>query len=166
MSRNKILVVIVGLALAIALIASVTAYVKLRPKRLKDPAMAKWLQYFQVDVKTRTHPFKILRIVEGKEPKEFSAEIPFSYDFLMKERWGSLEARRGKFALVVNGDTVSSDWDRGTNGNCIFRFDASDLAPGTNQVRLDILVNNRFNIHGWILAKGPSTELVITNNFR
>lgn len=124
--------------------------------------MAKWLRYFNIDTRTRTHPSKFVRIVELEDGKSFLAESLFSYDFLKEQDWipgGS----PGKFYMVINGRGGSNYYYRGTNGNCVFPFDTSELKPGTNRFRLDILVLNPSYMHGWIQAEGPSIDLVFTN---
>ena len=128
--------------------------------------MAKWLEYFKVDVRTQTHPFEILRIVEHSDSASYSAESPFAHDYLDQQGWGK-QFPSGKFYLVVNERLISNGCDGATtNGRCLFRFKASDLKPGRNHVRVDILVDNPLGPGGWIRAVGPDTNLILDGSPR
>lgn len=116
-------------------------YTAISPKKHHyDPSMIKWAKVFNVDIKSKKHPFAINRIVRFEEYTNYlCAEIPFNFDLLKEQGW-DVGGPAGKFYLFVNGSLKSSTWYKGTNGNCWLPFGAGDFKNGSNSIRFDIII--------------------------
>src|SRR5436305_1564373 len=87
--------------------AIVTALLFLRSEsrqpeqKYNSPAMIKWLDYFKVDARAKTHPFAVVRVLQD-DSKDLSMESPFYYDFLVRDNRWNMGGSAGKIYLIAN----------------------------------------------------------------
>lgn len=130
-----------------------------KPPTFQGRNMVQWLQILRTNTNSTGDPLSSAHISCDKRSKFVTAEVPLSYDLLMKYDFCG---RDGGFDLIVNGRYLPAGCQRATNGNCLLKSYARELNPGTNQVQVAFFISNQSDKDHFLSARSTVTEVIPT----
>ncbi len=135
--KTKVLLVI-GVAFAIAVFWNVAAYVKDRSYHATylDQTIDQWLERLATDTGAGTNALILKPVITGDEPGVVTYEMPISFDLFKKY---DLLEKGGKIHLFVDGEIYSyQSYDRATNGNFLISWNTTFAPPGTHRIHAEL----------------------------